>query len=99
MTGTFGLDLPEYVKSLSNPSNVNELINEVVKHLLPQPIEQKQKDALKRVLLGNLTEAQWTTNWNNYANNPGNAQAKTAVDNRLKPFFSTLLNMPEYHLS
>ncbi|MBK7233402.1 MAG: DUF1800 domain-containing protein [Saprospiraceae bacterium] len=99
VTGTFGLDLPEYVKSLSNPSNVNELINEVVKHLLPQPIEQKQKDALKRVLLGNLTEAQWTTNWNNYANNPGNAQAKTAVDNRLKPFFSTLLNMPEYHLS
>jgi len=99
VTGNFGLDLPEYVKSFSNPSNVNVLIADVVKHLLPQPIEQNQINALKTVLLGNLTEAQWTTNWNNYINNPGNMQAKTGVDNRLKPFFSTLLNMPEYHLS
>jgi len=49
--------------------------------------------------LGNLTETQWATNWNNYANNPGNTQARTTVDTRLKPFFAALMAMPEYYLS
>ncbi|MFZ1515995.1 MAG: hypothetical protein WAT21_11385, partial [Saprospiraceae bacterium] len=96
---TFGLDLVEYVSSLSNPVDISLLLSEIVAHLLPQNIYQNQIDFLKKALLGNLTEAQWATMWNSYKANPNNAQARTAVDNRLKPLFSTLLSMPEYFLS
>lgn len=99
VTGTFGLDLPEYARIFKNQSVPSELIAQIVNHLLPQPIEAKQLDYLKRTLLGNLTEVQWATTWNNYNNNPTNAQAKTAVENRLKPLFNSLFIMPEYYLS
>ncbi|MBK6352739.1 MAG: DUF1800 domain-containing protein [Saprospiraceae bacterium] len=96
---TFGLDLVEYVSSLTNPTDISLLLSEIVAHLLPQNIYQNQIDFLKKAFLGNLTEAQWATMWNSYKANPNNAQARTAVDNRLKPLFSTLLSMPEYFLS
>jgi len=95
----FGLELPEYVQNLPNPGNATSLVADVVAHLLPQPLVANQLDYLKRTLLGNLTETQWATNWNNYANNPGNTQARTTVDTRLKPFFAALMAMPEYYLS
>ncbi|MBK7881068.1 MAG: DUF1800 domain-containing protein [Saprospiraceae bacterium] len=98
-TTTFGLDLVEYVTSFTDPANISMLLSEIVAHLLPQNIYQNQIDFLKKALLGNLTEAQWATMWNNYKANPNNAQARTAVDSRLKPLFTTLLSMPEYFLS
>jgi hypothetical protein len=98
-TTTFGLDLVEYVTSFTDPANISLLLSEIVAHLLPQNIYQNQIDFLKKALLGNLTEAQWATMWNNYKANPNNAQARTAVDSRLKPLFTTLLSMPEYFLS
>lgn len=97
--GMAGLDLINYVSSFSTPENATKLIDDVIAHLLPQPIYTNQKDFLKSKLLGPNTEAQWTAAWNNYKNNPNNAQAKTNVETRLKPLFVSLLSMPEYYLS
>jgi uncharacterized protein (DUF1800 family) len=97
--GLAGLDLILYVSGFLNPGSATQLIDDVIAHLLPQPIYQNQKDYLKSKLLGPNTEAQWTTIWNTYKNNPNNTQAKTAVETRLKPLFVTLLSMPEYYLS
>ncbi len=99
ITGLFGLDLPQYVIGFNNPGNANELINDLVTHLLPKPIFDNQKAFLKSKLLGNNSEAQWMTMWNNYKNNPGNDTARATVEARLKPLFVSLLSMPEYYLS
>ncbi len=99
VAGMAGLELAIYVSGFSNPGSATQLIDDVVAHLLPQAIYQNQKDYLKTKLLGANTEAQWTTMWNNYKNNPTNTQAKTAVETRLKPLFVSLLSMPEYYLS
>jgi len=99
VAGTYGLDLVEYISGFSDPGNVNNLIADIVNHLLPQAIYQNQLDYLKTKLLANTTEAQWTTSWNNYKANPNNAAARTVIDTRLKPMFLSLLAMPEYYLS
>ncbi|MBK8955760.1 MAG: DUF1800 domain-containing protein [Saprospiraceae bacterium] len=95
----FGLDLIGYVEKFSAPQNATMLIDDVVGHLLPKPIENEQIAFLKARLLGPMNENQWASTWNNYKANPGNAQARTAVETRLKPLFVSLLAMPEYYLS
>jgi uncharacterized protein (DUF1800 family) len=99
ITGTFGLDLPQYVLGFSNPGDANKLIDDLVNHLLPQAIYDNQKAFLKTKLLGNTTEAQWANTWNAYKNNPGNDTTRANVEARLKPLFVSLLSMPEYYLS
>jgi uncharacterized protein (DUF1800 family) len=96
--GLVGLDLIKYVSGFSDPGNANQLIDDIVTHLLPQPIYANQKAFLKSRLLGPNTDTQWTTAWNNYVSNPNN-QNKTNVETRLKPLFVSLLSMPEYYLS
>ncbi len=98
VAGLAGLELAIYVSGFSNPEIASKLIDDVVAHLLPQPIYQNQKDYLKAKLLGPNTEAQWTSAWNNYKNNP-TTQTKAVVETRLKPLFVSLLSMPEYYLS
>lgn len=96
--GVTGLDLVAYVSGFSNPEDANLLIQAIVDHLLPKPIEASQISFLKSRLLGPTSEAQWTSNWNAYKNNPTD-QAKAVVEARLKPLFVSLLSMPEYYLS
>lgn len=96
--GRAGLDLIYYVSGLTNPSDASQLIEDIVTHLLPQPIYQNQMEFLKSKLLGNFTEVQWTVAWNNYINNPTD-QNKAMIESRLKPLFESLFSMPEYYLS
>lgn len=95
----FGLELTNYVSDFSAPGDATRLINDIVAHLLPKPIYQNQLDYLKSKLLGNLTEAQWKTNWDAFVASPNDTQKKAAVENRLKLLISNLLTMPEYYLS
>ncbi len=99
VTGLVGLDLVDYVSGFDHPEKATDLINSVVAHLLPKPIESSQLTFLKTKLLGNVTEAQWSTIWNTYKADPNNTQARTVVETRLKPLFVSLLSMPEYSLS
>jgi uncharacterized protein (DUF1800 family) len=95
--GMAGLNLVDYVSRFANPEIATKLIDDLVAHLLPQPIEQAQKDYLKSKLLGPNTEAQWTSGWNKYKSDPVNELAK--VEAKLRPLFVALLSMPEYYLS
>ncbi len=99
VTGQAGLDLISYINGFADPGNAAKLIQDIADHLLPKPLESQQYDFLKSKLLGPGTEQQWTAIWNNYKSNPSNTQAKTVVENRLKPLFVSLLSMPEYFLS
>ncbi|NOT37219.1 MAG: DUF1800 domain-containing protein [Saprospiraceae bacterium] len=94
----YGIEVVEYVEGFDDPTNVTKLIDDIVAHLLPKAISQKQKDFLKSKLLATVNETQWAAAWNRYKADPGN-QNKIAVEIILRPFFISLLSMPEYHLS
>ncbi len=93
-----GIDVVEYIAGFDDPSNATKLIDDIVAHLLPQPIEQIQKDFLNSKLLATVTDAQWTNLWNKYEADP-RTQNKTPLEVILRPFFINFLAMPEYHLS
>ncbi len=95
----YGAEVTDYAAGFDDPGNATKLVEDIVSHLLPQPILQSQLDYLKSRLLGPMTETQWTTAWTNYIKDPSNTQAKTAVENRLRPFLVALTTMPEFHLS
>ena len=98
VTGLVGLDLVAYIQTLPNPNKVDTLVAGIIAHLLPQPIQQNQIDALKIALLQNSSETMWTTEYDAYIARPS-AQTRTVIDTRLKRLFNLLLAMPENYLS
>jgi uncharacterized protein (DUF1800 family) len=95
------IDTLAFTASLPNPSNPNELINQIVSFLFMVEISQSSKDFLKKEMLlsGQDSDSYWTTAWNNYSNNPTNSGYKSIVQIRLQNLYKYLLDLPEYQLS
>ncbi len=85
---------------MSNPSNPDQLILDLVEHFLALPLTQQHLDQLKRdfLLAGQTSDYYWTNAWDTYVQNPGlmsNTQfVKTSLTNLLK----YLIELPEYQL-
>lgn len=85
---------------MSNPSNPDQLILDLVEHFLALPLTQQHLNQLKRdfLLAGQSSDYYWTNAWDTYVQNPGlmsNTQfVKTALTNLLK----YLIELPEYQL-
>lgn len=89
----------EWIEQLDNPNDPNDLINELARLLLPQPLLQNQLDALKEVLIPGLPDYEWTLEYNLYLANPDDENLREAVDNKLREMLSAMVNLAEFHLS
>lgn len=93
------IDELAFTKSLSNASDVNSLINEVVLRIFPFSIDNTVKQHLKSLLLYNQTNEQyWTDAWKDYLQNPTDEMKINNVRWRLRPFYQYLMQMDEYQL-
>ncbi len=97
VTGSLGFDLVAYIQKFQEPSDVNKLINSVVQHLLPRPIQQNQIDSLKEALLQGNPDYEWKVEYDAYIARPSNT-TRMVIDTRLKRLFNLLLAMPENYL-
>ena len=90
----------EYAKTLSNPGNPNDLINETLTYLYRLNLSPQVKDQMKiQMLLSNqLYDYYWTNAWSAYIANPTTANFNI-VNTRLKDLFRYLMNLSEYQLS
>lgn len=88
-----------FVATLETPTEVNAMIDEMVKILFPQPITDGQKVALKEVLLPGLPDYEWSLEYGDYLSNPNDVQLANAVSIKLKSLIQTMMSMPEYYLS
>ncbi len=77
----------------------NLLINEVTKYLFAVDLPAAYKTQLKQqdLLTGQTTDNYWTQAWVAYLGNP-NAANTTIVVNKLKAFFTSLLQLAEFQL-
>lgn len=88
---------PFFVKNsghFSNPTDANSLVKEFSELLhvdLPTPQRLGQ---LKQILLGNLSEINWATEWNNYIN----TGTSTSVNLAIKRLVSALIKSPEFQI-
>ncbi|HOJ91854.1 MAG TPA: hypothetical protein PLH86_12175 [Saprospiraceae bacterium] len=97
VTGTIGFDLVAYIQKFQEPSDINKLIDSIVQHLLPRPIQQNQIDALKEALLQGNPDYEWKVEYEAYVARPSNT-TRMVIDTRLKRLFNLLLAMPENYL-
>lgn len=92
-------DILGFTAALDNPSDPNDLIDEVIElmHIISE--DTIIKGQLKSILLSNqTTDSYWSDAWNNYAGTPTNTTYRNTVFTRLKTFYQAVTSMAEYHL-
>ncbi len=93
------INVLNFVATLDTPEIADELINELVKILFPQPITQFQHDFLKGILLPGLPDYEWNVEYSDYVNNPNDPNLAAAVRTKLTNLLSAMMSMPEFYLS
>jgi uncharacterized protein (DUF1800 family) len=89
----------KFVEKLKNPFDPNDLIDEIAKILLPQPLSSSQRNILKSVLIPGLPDFEWTVEYTDYRNNPTNTSLAAAVETKLRNMLEVMLLLPEFNLS
>lgn len=94
-----GVDVINFTKGFSNPSDPNILIDDAVGFLHTIPLTNDLKAHLKTILLyGQAQDYNWTNAWNDHINNPTDTNKKKLVTDLLTLFYKYILELAEYHL-
>ncbi len=95
------IDVIEFAKTLSNPSDPNVLINDALQMLFRIPLTAASKNQIKTdiLLVGQTSDYYWTEAWTAYISNPANAANATLVRNRLRDMLKYFMNLAEYQLA
>jgi hypothetical protein len=93
------IDVLKFTAGIDDPFEPNNLIDEFVRILFPQPISQSQHDYLKGILLPGLPDNEWEIEYTAYINNPTNNGLANAVRTKLTNLLSAMMSMPEFYLS
>jgi len=93
-------DFVAYAKTLSNPGNPNDLIDDALKYLYRMNLSPQVKQQMKTQMLlsGQLYDYYWTNAWSAYIASPTTANFNI-INTRLKDLFRYLMNLSEYQLS
>ena len=93
-------DFVAFAKTLSNPGNPNDLVDDALKYLYRLNLSPQVKQQMKtQMLLSNQQyDYYWTNAWSAYIASPTVANFNI-VNTRLKDLFRYLMNLSEYQLS
>jgi uncharacterized protein (DUF1800 family) len=102
LVGTFRMqfNFVEYVKTLSNPGNPNDIVDDVMKYVYRLNLSPQVKQQTKtQLLLSNQQyDYYWTNAWDAYIATPTVANFNI-INTRLKDLFRYLMDLSEYQLS
>ncbi len=90
------------VKQFSNPGVADDLINETITFLLPQPLTTAQVASIKAILLpGGIPDYNWKDEYRaaTTPSDPNYNTAYSSVTSKLKYMFKFIMNLAEYQLS
>lgn len=94
------IDTLAFVSSLSNPSDPNALISEVLMLFYTVDVSKQLTDFLKSILLsGQISDYYWSDAWIGYKAQPNDTMLKNIVATRLQAMFKYIMNLSEYQLS
>ena len=94
----FEYDYLAIISKLSNPTDPNDLINDLAIVLFSYPISADQLTFLKEVLVPGLPDFEWTVEYGEHLADPDDAQKREGVVRKLEALFGTMLKMPEIYL-
>ena len=95
------IDFIAFAKTMPNPGDPNELINDSITYLFRLPLTQTSKNQLKTDILlsGQTQDHYWTDAWVAYIANPNDTVNATIVKNRLHDLYQYLMRLAEYQLA
>lgn len=95
------IDAVAFTKTLSNATDPNQLLNEVLGILFRVPLSAAAKTTVKQQILlsGQTSDYYWSDAWQAHMNSPTNMGAFNIVSTRLKSLYQYLMNLAEYQLS
>ena len=88
----------ELSSKATNPSVVNDLIDDMVEMLFNYPISSIQKEKLKDIFLDGFTEKDWTDIWNEFVADYTNPVLQQNVDKHLRLLLSAMVQMSEFQV-
>jgi hypothetical protein len=90
----------EFAKTLSNPGNPNDLIDEALRIFFRNELGVQTRAQIKTQILltGQQWDYYWTNAWMAYEASPTTANFNT-VNTRLKSLFQYFFNLSEYQLA
>ncbi len=94
------IDCVAFVEDMQNPSNPNDLLNEIIQLIYPTDLSLNTKNFIKTSILlsGQTGDYIWTDAWNAYIANPSNTMLKDAVKIRIQALLKYLMGQAEYQL-
>lgn len=94
----FRLEIDElaFAEAVSDPYDINILINETASIIFSLPLAQEQLDAIKSIILPGLPDFEWTIEYGEYVG--GDISLEDSIKNKLKLLLNTMMNMPEFYL-
>ncbi len=92
------INVIEYVSTIPNATDPNELIYGIAENMFTYPISEVQKDYLKEIIIPGLPDFEWTVEYGDYLSDPFNEEKRTAINNKLLALFVAMLEMPEFQL-
>ncbi len=95
------VDGAAFAKTLSNPGDPNQLIDDILKIIFRIDISETSKTQVKTDILlgGQTTDYYWTDAWNTYISTPSNLSNTTIVTNRLRDLLKYFMDLAEYQLA
>lgn len=93
-----GYNFIEFIATLDNPLDINDLIKESCDILYPRKLSQENLDFFKEVVLEGLPDFEWGVEYNDYLQNPSE-EKRIAVERKLCNLYKTMFSIPEFQLS
>lgn len=95
------IDGAEFAKTVSNPGDPNQLIDDLTAIMYRVNISATSKAQLKKDILlsGQVNDQYWTDAWNTFITTPGNTSNTTSVKNKIRDLIKYLMNLAEYQLA
>ncbi|MCP9234498.1 DUF1800 family protein [Lewinella sp. JB7] len=87
-----------YITSLTDPYDLNKVVDETILVFLPRPISTSQRNLLINKITRGADISEWKWQVTKYIQNPGVDTYARPVDDRLRDFFKTLVGFAEFQL-
>lgn len=86
----------EFLNNLSVPADPNAVIDDMILVFCPKGLDIIKRTTLKTILTNGLPDFEWTLQYNEYLNDPGNPTYSDPVELRVALTLSQLFKMPEF---
>lgn len=90
------IDVLKFAEAISDPYDINVLINETAQLIFSFPLSEEQLVALKDVVIPGLPDYEWSVEYGEFIG--GDESLKESIINKLKNLLRTMLKMPEFYL-